>query len=391
MRFLSVLAVSRAVALASVVGASRADAQTAPVEWRLRRESAISGDGDGPAALTYIMKASRGPGGTLVVSQPSVKYLVAYDSAGKFIGAFGRSGRGPGEFEDVTMWGWRQDSIWVYDFRLRRLTVLARDGRYVRDTSRVLAAGGDEGFVALLNNGAALIGQHNYSALAKTAPAGTEVPASFRIEKRDGTRGLDIGPFRTVTTGTRIERTSGPSSASTSLPWLWHDNPLFGVSPNGAHIVIVEGQHPLTQAGSFRVHRYASTGQRVSSTTHAFVAKRVTQAMQDSLDRVVLPLVKRVAWVTDDMLKKAIERTPKPPQWLRAFDRVVVQNDGTLWLRSAANSERWFAVQANNQIVAEIRLPARAMVLDGDGQSVWVSVLDDVDVPSIVRYRIERR
>ena len=54
-----------AVMCAMNAGASQIVAQGAPVEWQLRREGAISGNGSGRAALSYIMTASRGPDGTL--------------------------------------------------------------------------------------------------------------------------------------------------------------------------------------------------------------------------------------------------------------------------------------------------------------------------------------
>ena len=368
-------------------GASQIVAQGAPVEWQLRREGAISGNGSGRAALSYVMTASRGPDGTLVVSQPDANYLVLYDSTGKFIRTLGRSGRGPGEFSEISKWGWRGDSIWVYDRVLRRLTVLARNGGVVRDTSGLLGAGPDEAFAALLSNGAMLIRQHDFTAIDwRRAPAGTQLPLSFRLEMPNGTRGPEIGPFRMVTTTIAVETEAKNGAKATSfVPWLWQDNPLVGVSPNGAHIVVVEAPYPTTSTGSFRVHTYAPTGQLVSSTASTFVATPITQAIRDSVNQLVGNRL------TTKILNTALQRAPKPPQWLRAFDRLVVLNDGTLWLRSPANTQRWFAVSTRGRIMAQIRVPAGGEILDGRGESVWVSVPDDMDVPSIVRYKIDRR
>jgi hypothetical protein len=366
--------------------ALRADAQRAPVEWRLTRESVISGDGSGLAPLNYVLLGSRGPDGTLVAWQRDAIHLVAFDSTGKFIATLGRSGRGPGEFNHIAAYGWRGDSVWVYDAMLRRLTILARDGRFLRDTTRASSAGTTDVVMAWLSNGGMLISEHDPTAIDRsTAAAGSPLPTSIRVDKPDGSRGPMID-LRAVTTGSYV--TDPENGATAFVPWPWADNPLVSVSPNGTRIVVVETPHPTTPSGSFRVNRYSPTGERVSSTTHTFEATPVTQALRDSVDQMMLRFVG--GQITEPMIKLAVQRDPKP-QWLRAFDRMVVTNDGTIWLHGAGYGQRWFAIQTDDQLAAEIRLPARAQVLDGDGQSLWVSVLDGNNVPSIVRYRIDRR
>jgi hypothetical protein len=45
-----------------------------------------------------------------------------FDREGTFLRSFGREGDGPGEFQFIRFAGLARDSIWIYDFRLNRLT-----------------------------------------------------------------------------------------------------------------------------------------------------------------------------------------------------------------------------------------------------------------------------
>ena len=56
-----------------------------------------------------------------------------YDSSGKFLGAFGRQGDGPGEFHNVSrIWPLSRDTIAVADYRPWRLQVFTTDGQFHR-------------------------------------------------------------------------------------------------------------------------------------------------------------------------------------------------------------------------------------------------------------------
>ena len=67
--------------------------------------------------------------GRLVVADGGSSEIRFFDSDGRFLLAAGREGDGPGEYRVIESLGVGQgDSLWVYDFSLRRITSLAPDG-----------------------------------------------------------------------------------------------------------------------------------------------------------------------------------------------------------------------------------------------------------------------
>src|SRR5687768_13815625 len=72
------------------------------------------------------------PDGRIVVANAGTRELRFYDPFGAFISRVGRDGAGPGEFRSIDRLSVVQDSIWVSDPRLTRVSVFTLQGRYVR-------------------------------------------------------------------------------------------------------------------------------------------------------------------------------------------------------------------------------------------------------------------
>lgn len=71
--------------------------------------------------------------GSLVVADGGSRQLLFFDATGQFVRAVGRSGRGPGEFAgEIELLPYRRDSLLVWEFGRRQLTVLDRDGQVGR-------------------------------------------------------------------------------------------------------------------------------------------------------------------------------------------------------------------------------------------------------------------
>jgi hypothetical protein len=80
-----------------------------------------------------IRGALRLPDGRIVVGDEMAAEVRFYDPAGRFLHAVGGRGEGPGEF--VSMWSpepFPGDSIWVFDYIQRRVTILDGEGRLGR-------------------------------------------------------------------------------------------------------------------------------------------------------------------------------------------------------------------------------------------------------------------
>lgn len=97
----------------------------------------IGAKGGDPA---YELDQVRGPvrmgDGRLVIANATTSEVRLYDSGGKHLGSHGRSGSGPGEYQQIVgLWRGPGDSLWVADLLVRRLTVLDGDANVGRSFS----------------------------------------------------------------------------------------------------------------------------------------------------------------------------------------------------------------------------------------------------------------
>jgi len=83
--------------------------------------------------LYSVRSAARLSDGRIVIGNGGTFELRFYSQSGEYLNAVGREGEGPGEFSRM---GWMQclpgDSLFVYDYDLRRLAVFNADGDFVR-------------------------------------------------------------------------------------------------------------------------------------------------------------------------------------------------------------------------------------------------------------------
>ena len=68
--------------------------------------------------------------------------------------------------------------------------------------------------------------------------------------------------------------------------------------------------------------------------------------------------------------------------------------DGSVWLRReippGADVALWDVVDSDGAVVAAVRAPVSLRVLHADGTRVWGTLTDEMDVPSVVRYRLRK-
>lgn len=105
-------------------------------DWVLEAEPTveIGGSGLGEDYELYgVVSAARLSDGRIVIGNGGSHELRFYSEVGEYLSSVGREGEGPGEFSRM---GWMQrvaeDSLFVYDYNLRRIAVFNGDGEFVR-------------------------------------------------------------------------------------------------------------------------------------------------------------------------------------------------------------------------------------------------------------------
>jgi hypothetical protein len=93
--------------------------------------------------VDHVLGPVRLGDGRLAIANAGTSEIRIYDASGALLKSSGRVGSGPGEYQNlVGIWAGRGDSVLVSDIRVRRLTVLDRDGSPGRSLSLGNAGGG---------------------------------------------------------------------------------------------------------------------------------------------------------------------------------------------------------------------------------------------------------
>lgn len=99
------------------------EAQSTPRTLPLTKELTISGIEEDLCPIENIAIAADGG---MVVWQQQDRQLRFFDSRGRSLGRFGRSGEGPGEFRYLSpLAGWKSDTFWLTDPTTRRVTLVS--------------------------------------------------------------------------------------------------------------------------------------------------------------------------------------------------------------------------------------------------------------------------
>jgi hypothetical protein len=80
------------------------------------------------------------------------------------------------------------------------------------------------------------------------------------------------------------------------------------------------------------------------------------------------------------------------PAFQPPIARMVLARNGEIWLQEMPTGDRarWMILDAVGDPKGRVSLPTRVTVLLTDGEHVWGSELDELDVPYLVRYRVQR-
>ena len=80
------------------------------------------------------------------------------------------------------------------------------------------------------------------------------------------------------------------------------------------------------------------------------------------------------------------------PEFQLPIEQVWVAQDEGLWLRRYAafgDTQQWLLLDPEARPMGELEMPAKTRILWSDGDTFWASVPDEMDVPWLVRYRLE--
>lgn len=369
-----------------------ASAQDHPPAWTLVPELRIGSESDEHTALSRVTNLAVSDGGEMYVVQWQVPRVTVFSASGEFRRTLGRAGGGPGEFVQPVYIGVRGGGIWVADPLAGRITLFEPNGNVIRSAEATAPPPGPEYRTlrprAVLADGSVL--------------SVARAPRQF-IERRI----VDSGPvvkyspsdsvvstlaeIRLGSTGVRI-----PLGANRGVHRRrpLRDAPLVEPSATGAAILIL--QRPVSVnggRGTFHLTKIAIDGDTLFRRAYPYEPQGVTEQTADSIYGALSATITRLyEELPEARVERAVREAVRLPRFHPPVAEMVVGRDDTIWLRRDGGVEpvaTWLVLSPTGEPVARVHADVGMRLLTADLEHVWGSVTDELDVPYLLRYRIE--
>lgn len=377
--------------LLALLPASTAARAQSPAQWRLSADLRIGSLDDPDQSLTWITGVNTGRDGRIYIAQAQTHNVRIYEPDGRFVRTIGGKGSGPGEFERLGVPLWRGDSLYISDSMHRRVTMFSADGDLLATLPVMFNAQpplSPGGVLRMLDDGSILVG---FSVRASAVADGsvTAVPV-LRLDRSAAV--LDTALWSAVG-GSQLSIRLGTGQLFSSQPFP--DDPIRSI---GQRRILV-AERPVSSdpdEGRFRLHWVAFSGDTLLSRSYRYTPKPLDEAIAE---RVVAARVESYgqfaqrSGVSRNDLEKAIRDVLHIPRFLPPIAGVVVSREGEAWLRREdlpGDSVQWNVLSPAGDVRAVFPLSKgmRPILIEGD---VLYSVeRDELDVPYLVRYRIDR-
>lgn len=364
--------------------------------WTAIEDLRIGSVDDPDLALTWFRNVAIGNNGSMYVPQEMEGRIRVFDGNGRPTGTIGSRGEGPGEFQSIASLGWIGDTLYANDFRQHRISFFTAEGEFLE--SRSLTPAGlayplGPGNGEPLTDGSIL--------LYTSAPSNLIADGEFtrlpilRLNRDGSVR--DTAAWRPV--GHDTWRIRLPENVMSFRRPPWNDEVILAVTAD--------------RSGLIRIDRPAAPSGREATVTIERVDLDGEVEWQRSINYTPVPLSKTDV---DEFLAARVDdyvgtegRSPRyesrseataamrdelfVPDFYPPVSSFLQGRDGSLWLAREARPDQsrlWLIFNPSADLIATLELSGDLRVMAADLEHVWTIEFDELDVPYLVRYRIQR-
>lgn len=372
--------------------------------WGLEPEFRIGSVDEPDYSLTYVADLEVGPDGRICVLQSQEQLIRVFDRTGRFVGRIGRRGAGPGEFVSPSRMGWRADTLWVIDGGQNRISFFGPDGTFLSSLPTNWSPPGDFGRTS---SRMAVMGISPVAVMADGS-----ILASLAVDAISHAEGLvkSLPYFRIDREGRVTDTLAWASLRNSSLairdperPWAglfapqpFADSPLVEAAPDGSGLVLVERwAAEAADRAHFTVTRIDPSGRVLFSKQYRYRARPMPKALADSVFQAEVAIALQARGPNLSSRAQAEARVRDAlylPGHLPPISGVVIGRDRTIWLRREALGEasvEWLVLGEDGGVLGALRAPRELRILRAERGSIWGVEEDELDVPHVVKYRVE--
>ncbi|HEX2202246.1 MAG TPA: hypothetical protein VHG91_03055 [Longimicrobium sp.] len=352
-------------------------------EWRLSAEPEVgigAAEGDPRALLFQVEGAVRLDGGAIAVANAGTHEVRFYGRDGRFAAAYGRQGRGPGEFETLAWLGaLRGDTVAAWDASLLRWTLLTPRGVVRTVAPRPAPPGMFPQARGVFADGSFVLASG--WDVARMAAGGTGVRRDSVTLLRYGPDGTLLGPVARLP-GRQEYVTTGASGFST--------NPV----PFGRETFVAVGDSLLyaLDTGGARVDAFTPLGRRVPGMALDDRPAPVRAEDRERYRRVRLAAIEVESYRAEQ--EKVLAEIPFP-ETMPVFQDLRHDGAGHLWVGAypavSGAPREWTILAPGGERIATARTPAGLRVLQVGPDFVLGKATDEAGVERVRLYRLSRR
>jgi hypothetical protein len=339
--------------------------------------------GDSLYEFGSVMGALRLDDGRIVVADDRAKQLRFYSPQGKFLIAVGRQGGGPGEFGALGgVFAWRGDSIAVFDYGLRRVSLHDANAGFGRNLEfRTIPGYWVQG---VLQDSLFLL-----RSFGSGRPP-LEVPGIYW----DSTDLILAGPDGQADTLGRFPQRMVAGSAGRDLRTLL-GNPDFVQLAPVLSASVAKGGIATGTGESFQIDMYDAGGHLIRRIRRAWSPERVTADFLENYKNARMTYLLNLSRSADaTRLRERIDNLMYL-ETLPAFLGIDVDDDGYLWASEYRTPwqapGQWTVFDSAGTWLGEVRQPPFNQVFQIGRDFVLALRLDDVGAQYIRLYRVNRR
>jgi len=352
--------------------------------------------------------------GQVFVFEMLDRQIRVYDADGRFVRRIGRQGEGPGEFQRVSRFGVAGDTLWTYDFGLRRLTLFDRTGTVlstaqVRGVPVPMPRPGMTGSITprgMRADGLLTSDMTSFSFTA-SAPPGPSAESDTVMVPRvlfDGTGAVvdTVGWFAYPPMPTGGSERVEIKGTRYAVPRATVDQELRTMMDDGGYY-IARPRPATAETTEFTVSRIAESGDTLWRKAFRYTPARYTDAYLDSMawrsaripgaaynpDTGPAPTPEGI---DIDVVQRTVRDAMHWPEFQLPVEAAIVGDDGTLWLRREDDgglAYRYMVIDGEGVVRGVIAVPRRLQVRWISADRFWAVDTDELEVPWLVRFRYD--
>lgn len=329
--------------------------------------------------LSAINLLAIGRDGSVVVGQPQDKRVVFFSANGKRLGAVGRRGAGPGEFQQLLRLGWKQDSLWVFDGAIGRITLIGPTHQFISSTLFPPGSRTSEGTTATGLGPVRLLDGDSMLASGIVIDRGSGTPRPVYLRTTTTGSGLQIVvtvPANECNITVERVRIDDPACA----------RPLAASSPDGERVAYVSATPAEFAASTFRLVVVSVTGTTLIDRRIQVPAVQVQRAAFDSAFKGSLTENGVPDQVQDRILGAIGRPRVRPPA-----TALMLGRDGSTWVGQRLGAgTRWLQLDSRGLPVGFLVVPSAQRVMAVSRDHLWVVESDMEGSESVVQLNLSR-